>query len=68
MKVDLYTTHCPKCLALEKKLELKGVQYIEHTNIDEMLALGYTEVPVLKVDGQSLPFGEAIKWVNSLEG
>ena len=67
MKVDLYTTHCPKCTALEKKLELKKVQYTEHTNIDEMLAKGYKSAPMLVVDGKELSFGEAIKWVNSLK-
>jgi len=68
LKVDLFTTHCPKCLALEKKLEMKGISYIEHTDVDEMIKLGYTTVPVLTVDEKEFSFGEAIKWVNSWEG
>ena len=67
MRVDLYTTHCPKCITLEKKLSLKGIEYTEHTDVDEMLAKGYKSAPMLVVDDKEFSFGEAIKWVNSLE-
>lgn len=67
MKVDLYTTHCPKCAALEKKLAIKKVQYTEHTDVEEMLRKGFKSAPMLVVDDEELSFGDAIKWVNSLE-
>lgn len=67
MKVDLYTTHCPKCLVLEEKLKQKNIKYEEHTNVDEMIKLGYLTVPVLIVDAKEYSFGEAVQWVNSLE-
>ena len=35
--------------------------------IDEMLAKGYKSAPMLVVDDKEFSFGEAIKWVNSLE-
>lgn len=67
LKVDLYTTHCPQCMVLEKKLAQKDINYFEHDNIDEIRELGYTSVPILVVDEKKMPFGEAIQWVNSLE-
>ena len=67
MKVDLFTTHCPKCSVIEEKLKAKGISYVEHTDVDEMIGLGYTTVPVLLIDGKELPFGEAVKWINSWE-
>ena len=67
LKVDLYTTHCPKCLVLEEKLKQKNIKYEEHTNVDEMIKLGYLTVPVLIVDAKEYSFGEAVQWVNSLE-
>lgn len=67
MKVDLYTTHCPQCMVLEKKLTQKDISYFEHDDIDEIRGLGYTSVPILVVDEKKMPFGEAIQWVNSLE-
>lgn len=67
MKIDLYTTHCPKCKALEMKMAKKNVQYTEHTNVDEMIAMGFSSAPVLIVDGVKYTFSDAIKWINALE-
>lgn len=60
----LYSTGCPKCGVLKKKLDKKGIKYQENTSVDEMLALGFKNVPVLDVDGNCMEFSEAIKWVN----
>lgn len=67
MKVDLYTTHCPKCLVLEEKLKQKNIPYTEHTNTEEMINLNFSVVPILMVDNEQYSFGEAVQWVNSLE-
>lgn len=67
MKVDLYTTHCPKCLVLEEKLKQKNIPYTEHTNTEEMIKLNFSVVPILMVDNEQYSFGEAVQWVNSLE-
>lgn len=67
LNIDLYTTHCPKCRVLEKKLAAKNITYTEHDDINEMINLGYKETPVLVVDGHKYSSVEAIKWVNSVE-
>ena len=61
----LYSTGCPRCKVLEKKLESKGIAYEKNNSVDEMLELGISEVPVLNVYGQLLNFSEAIEWVNN---
>ena len=38
--VVLYSTGCPKCGVLKKKLNERGIQYQENTTVEEMLALG----------------------------
>lgn len=38
--VILYSTGCPRCSVLKKKLEEKGINYTENNSVDEMLALG----------------------------
>ena len=48
--ITLYTTHCPKCRVLEKKLAQKNVQYNEITDVSEMQKLGIKSAPVLEVD------------------
>ena len=66
-EIILYSTGCPKCKILEKKLQSKGVYYTKNTSIDEMESLGFTNVPILCVNGQFLDFGEAVKWANNYE-
>ena len=67
MNIILYSTHCPRCCVLEKKLKEKNIQYTENNSIDEMLSLGINEVPVLMVDSQFLKFKEAVNWINEQE-
>ncbi len=68
MRVILYSTHCPKCCILEKKLEEKNISYEEVNDIEIMKEKGYLTVPVLEVDGVSLDFKTANEWINLQEG
>ncbi len=65
MNIVLYSTHCPRCTVLEKKLEAKGIKFEVETSVDDMLALGITQVPMLRVDDKLLNFAEANTWVNN---
>jgi len=47
------------------KLDAKGVQYIVNSSIEDMTALGISQVPVLKVDGKLMQFKEAVDWINN---
>lgn len=62
--IILYTTGCPKCKILKSKLDAKGIEYIENNDVDEMISLGISQVPVLKVDDKLLAFVEANRWIN----
>ena len=64
MSVVLYSTHCPKCNILTAKLDDKGINYEEINDVDLMMEKGFTEMPVLEVDGELMGFMDAIKWVN----
>jgi len=64
--ITLYTTHCPKCVVLEKKLRQKGIEFIIVEDIIEMEKLGVQFAPALKVDDQPIMnFTNAINWVNA---
>ena len=66
-KYVLYTTHCPKCEILERKLKEKGVDYEVCEDIDRMRELGIGGVPVLELpDGGRMDYFSAVKMVNSL--
>lgn len=63
--IKLYSTNCPKCKILEKKLNEKNIQYEITTDINEMTNLGFNSAPMLDVEGKVLDYGKAIKWVNN---
>ena len=64
--ITIYSTGCPRCKILLKKLE--GVGITEYTLIDdvkEMESLGISAVPMMKVNnGPLLTFSSAIDWIN----
>lgn len=62
--IKLYTTHCPKCKILKKKLDELNIEYDIIEDVDIMLELGMSQVPILEIDGVSLDFTEANNWVN----
>ena len=66
MSVVLYSTHCPRCNVLEKKLQQKEVDYDEVNDTSIMEQKGYLSVTVLEVDGKSMDFKEAVDWINTL--
>lgn len=65
--VTLYSTHCPKCVILEKKMNMKNIEFNTVTDVDLMTQKGFTSLPMLEVDGRTLEFKDAIDWVNSME-
>ncbi len=63
MNVILYSTHCPKCRMIEKKLDQKKITYTVIDDVEEMKRLNFHSLPVLKLDDKVLTFKEAYKWV-----
>ena len=61
--VVLYSTGCPKCSVLTKKLKAKNIGYELVDDADKMIAMGLTEVPMLEVDGILKSFKEANDWL-----
>lgn len=62
--VVLYSTGCPKCMVLEKKLEKKGIEYTVVEDVETISSMGYVSVPLLEVEGKVMEFAEANSWVN----
>lgn len=60
----LFSTGCPKCTILKKKLSQKDIKYTEVNDIQQMLDMGLQSVPWLEVDGQMMDFEQANKWIN----
>ena len=66
-KLILYTTHCPKCEILERKLKEKGVAYQICDDADMMRGLGISSVPALEFpDRTIIDYFAAVKYVNAM--
>lgn len=66
--IIFYSTGCPKCRILKKKLDEKGIRYEICSDEEHMIGLGLTEVPALGIKGQLYSFREAVEWLNQIEG
>lgn len=64
MRLVLYSTDCPKCTVLKKKLNSKNIEFEENNSVDEMMTLGISTVPILRLDDTMMDFATAVKWVN----
>lgn len=62
--ITLYSTDCPRCRVLKKKMDTAGIKYEINSNVDEMLQKGMTSVPMLKVDNVLFDFKGAVDWIN----
>lgn len=67
-KIILYSTHCPKCRVVEKKLEQANINYTEvdasNPEVIEMLSgKGFRQMPILQVGENFIGFTEAVKWI-----
>lgn len=61
--IILYSTNCPKCKVLKKKLDLKEIKYVIESNIEVMKEKGFFQVPILEVNGKCMNFTEANNWI-----
>lgn len=59
----LYTTGCHRCRELSLALEEKGIEYEVCTDVQKMLKLGFTMVPMLQVGEDILDYEEAMEFV-----
>lgn len=64
MNITLYSTDCPKCKILKKKLLQKSIDFQAVTDRELMMSLGFSTMPVLKVNDKIMNFKEAVNWVN----
>ena len=62
--IILYSTDCPQCKVLKKKLQEKGISFTENNDKQQMLNMNFIKVPILEIDGEHLDFAQANRWIN----
>lgn len=63
MKIILYSTGCPRCDILEKKLAAAGIDCDIVNDTAIMAAKGYFYLPILEINDIAYEFGDAVKWI-----
>lgn len=63
--MTLYSTGCPQCIGLKAMLDAKGYDYEVCGDVQTMLAMGISAVPMLEVNGTLMSFKEAVQWINT---
>lgn len=63
--IVLYSSHCPKCEILKKKLEEQNIEFEENNDIGEMIDKGFMSAPMLDVNGEVMDYVKAFKWVTN---
>lgn len=65
MEIILYSTGCPKCKVLEKKMNNAGLEFKIETDNEKVKdaceKLGILSVPILEIDGRVYSFTDAVK-------
>ena len=68
--MTLYTTNCPKCVVLEKKLNNKNINYKKVEDIEKIMEIaneqGINTAPILEIDGEFLDFSHANTYINNM--
>ena len=62
-KIILYSTDCPKCKVLKKKLDVNGIKYEVVSDTNVMQEKGFASAPILEVNGECMDFAKANNWV-----
>lgn len=63
--VTLFSTNCPRCKVLERKLMAAGIKYTVSYDIQEVIDAGFKSAPILKVDNKYYNFKEGVDWINN---
>ena len=66
-KVVLYSTNCPRCRVLEKKLNEKNIIFELVNDEDVMIEKGFMTAPMMEIDGSLYDFKNAVDWINGLQ-
>ena len=65
MEITLYTTDCPRCRDLKTLLDRKHINYSIVTSVEEMIKLGLTHAPALKIGDELMNSEQAFGWIKN---
>lgn len=65
--IVLYSTDCPKCNALKKRLTKNGIKFEVSQDVDELIKRGYQSIPVLKIHDKFFDYNQSMNILKNYE-
>ena len=63
--IVLYSTGCPNCKIIKKKMVRDGIDFLLSNDIDKLIEKGYQSAPILEVDGNFMEYKQAVDWIKN---
>ena len=66
--VQLYSTNCPRCNVLEKKLIQKNINFTKIIDFDpkKLIDLGFSTAPVCCIDNNWYDYKDTLNYINNM--
>lgn len=65
--IILYSTGCPKCNILERRLTNDKIEFSITNNVDKLIDMGFQNAPVLQIDDNFIDYTNAMKLLKVYE-
>lgn len=65
--IILYSTGCPKCNILERRLTNDKIEFSITDNVDKLIDMGFQNAPVLQIDDNFIDYTNAMKLLKVYE-
>ena len=65
--IILYSTGCPKCNILERRLTNDKIEFSITDNVDKFIDMGFQNAPVLQIDDNFIDYTNAMKLLKVYE-
>lgn len=65
--VILYSTGCPKCNLLEKRLTASNIDYKISDDVEILIEKGFQSAPVLQINDEYLDYASAMRKLRDYE-
>lgn len=65
--ITLYSTGCPKCNILERRLTNDKIDFTIIDDIDKLIEMGFQNAPILQINDQFIEYSEAMKRLKAYE-
>ena len=65
--ITLYSTNCPKCNILERRLNKNNIEFTISNDIDKLIEMGFQNAPILQIGDQYYDYVDSMDKLKAYE-